>query len=49
MLGKFPQASRDLFDHPTHYDDDGCRYQNYGGITLSACPGDKTDQAGAVQ
>jgi hypothetical protein len=49
MFGKFPQASWDLFDDPSHYDDDGCHNQNYGGITLSACPGDKADPAGAIQ
>jgi len=49
MLGKFPQASRDLFDDSIHYDDDGFHSQRYGGITLSSGPGDKEDQAGTVR
>ena len=43
MLGEFHQASQDLYDDPTYYDDDGYHRQNYSRITFSACPGDKAD------
>ena len=49
VLGELPQASGDLYDDPTHSNNDRYRCQDYGRITLSARPGDKTDQSGAVQ
>jgi hypothetical protein len=49
VLGELPQASGDLYDDPAHSDNERYNRQDYGQITLSARPGDKTDQSGTVQ
>ncbi len=49
MLGKLPQASRDIYDDSAQSDNDRDHHKNNGGITFGACPGIETNQTGEVQ
>ena len=49
MLGELPQASGDIYDDPTIYDNDRGDRQNNARITFGACSGFETNETGAVQ
>ena len=49
MLGEFSQAHGGLYDDAAHSDNDRYYNQDNGRVALGACPGDKSDQAGAIQ
>jgi hypothetical protein len=49
VFREFPQAPGDLYDDPTHSNNDGYHHQDNGRITFSARSSDKANEAGAVQ
>jgi hypothetical protein len=43
VLGELPEASGDIYDDSTKYDNDGGDRENNAGTTFGACPGFETN------